>query len=247
MIYRPTLIALLGLSLTLASCGGGSTPTPIPPPETTVTVQGSIANWTAGTGTLVVYASESSEIARTTNLDAQGKFSINLPKDPTNLKPLDPEISNKPLVGAYNCSTTKNTVVVGDSQTKILEILNAKFTKDSTTTLLNITKLTLSFNSLPPILSTTAILGSEYIYADRPTTVKGLFETTCTQSTSTSLPKTQKVSLNIDLSYTKGWNVQEIKASSDLSLVTGTADLQAIVTGTIKSLPAGTPLNFYTN
>lgn len=249
MSYRPTLIALLGLSLSLASCGGGSTtppkdPDPVVP--TTVTVQGSISEWKGGAGSLSVLSSDSSEVAQTTVAES-GSFSINLPKDPTALKAFSIDSLNKPLSGGYSCSITKNTVTVGDSQTKVLEISSAKFTKNSITTSLNITKLTLSFNSLPPILSTTTISGSEYIYADRPTTVKGLFEATCTQSTSLSLPKTQKVSLNIDLNYVKGWNVQEIKASSDLSLVTGTADLQANTTGTLKSLPATSPLNFYTN
>lgn len=251
MIYRPTLIALLGLSLILASCGGGSTtppkdPDPIVP--TTVTLQGSISDWKGGTGSLSVFASDSSEVAKTTTLDAQGKFSINVPKDPTNLKILASESLSKPLVGAYNCSITKN-VTIGDNQTKILEISSAKFTKDITNISLGATKSTINTSPPPPLLGLTTIVGSEYIYADRPTTVKGTLEVTCTQSAVISLPKTLKISLTIDLNYVKGWNNQEIKASSELGFVdvAGNSELQATLTGTIQSLTVGSTINFYTN
>jgi hypothetical protein len=248
MIYRPTLIALLGLSLTLASCGGGTTVTP-PPPETTVTLQGNIANWKAGTGTLVAYASDSSEVARTTTLDAQGKFSINVPKDPTNLKTIAPEFISQSFTQAFNCTITKNSLVISDTLVKILDLSSMKFTKDTTNIALRTTQISFLPPGSDPTIISTSIVGSEYVYADKPTTVKGTIEATCTQIVPSEIPNSLKISLVVDLSYLKGWNNQEIKITSDSTLVTtGTkSELKSNYTGTIKSLAAGTPLNFYTN
>ena len=212
-------LVALGLSLSLASCGGGPAVPEVAAPATAIAGQ-----VVSGEGSGTVTLQDGVDVLARANVDAQGRFTLTLPGKEVLAPKL---VAASQVLDRVGCEGTLNVKPLKDSAAEVRGYGVGVLALERGNLRTNVVALSGQNNPFFGIPNIEA-WGSAWIYTDQPATVTGTVDCRKLVGMGMSIP------VNVDFSTQAGWNVVHLSAKGGVS-TGGKVKASLTASGTVQA------------